>query len=143
MKKYSFAFFCKFLCLLFIEIYVNNLKFEHKNNSNNTVIIIDTKNKNSTRVIKIKNKTSTKEINKLLENSQITSTDKDQDKSSKKQNKNTSDSVSIIKTAYSEDGENEEIYLANNPITGMDYWKSKKIKSGEYADWNIELVNNT
>ena len=49
----------------------------------------------------------------------------------------------IIKNAYSSDGEDNENFPADNPITGMDYWKSKKLKFKEYADWYIELHNDT
>lgn len=58
-------------------------------------------------------------------------------------NASNTEGMNIIKKVYSNDGENENLYSAENPITGLDFWKSKIIKDGDYADWNIELTNQT
>lgn len=129
MKRNIRFLLFEFVCLLIIKIYVNAIRLDNINVSyisNMTIIGKD-------------NFTKISEINKLVENSIINLTNK----LDNKKQITSSDLSSVIKQAYSDDGENEAIYSANNPITGLDYWKSKKIKNGDYADWNIELINNT
>ena len=44
---------------------------------------------------------------------------------------------------FSNDSFNENIYPPINPINGTDYWKSKQICCNNYAEWQLELNEET
>jgi len=138
MRNQSILYLINFFCLVTIEIYINSLNIEnnHYRGKNKTILISDEETENE-------NENAT-QIAKTLLDSNNKNTNKNTNKNKNKTKKNSGQEDSnIIKKVYSEDGENDNLYSSENPINGMDYWKSKKIKNGDYADWNIELVNNT
>jgi len=161
MKKNVLTFLIKFLYLLIIKtinIYNQKNDFKFNNHVHKNIDMNNIRDKEQIDIhknIDMNNNKDKKHINynkkiKINNHTNIINNISDNYDNSNKTivpktfvNKFIPESLNIIKSAYSSDGENDHIYSAQNPITGMDYWKSKKIKNGEYADWNIELVNNT
>ena len=123
MKKNVIIYIFNFFLYFYLYIGINSIKIDSNSLKNNIIDI-------NQKIIKnIKNFTTKK--NKTLKN-----------KIKNKPNINI-DEISIIKSVYSTDGDNNYLYPPENPINGLDFWKSKLIKNGDYADWIIELVNNT
>jgi hypothetical protein len=48
-----------------------------------------------------------------------------------------------IKSVYTKDSFNELLYPPSNPINGTDYWKSREICCEDFAEWTIELTEET
>jgi hypothetical protein len=45
-----------------------------------------------------------------------------------------------IKKVYSEEDPTTRVY---NPVTGMDYWETRKLYKGMYQDWTVEFEGPT